>query len=66
MRPYGGKTLSHGKKYSTIDTLNAAPLATLNRSHTGRNLQDADGVREKLTNYFLNQGKLMEWQDRMI
>lgn len=49
-----------GFKYG--DTLYTAPLANLNPSYTGR---DADVIRKKFANYFINEGKL-EWQDNMI
>jgi len=47
------------------DTLYTAPLANLNPSYTGRAVRDADVIRKKFANYFINEGKL-EWQDNMI
>lgn len=47
------------------DTLHAAPLPNMNRSHTGRAIRDADKVRTAFTDYFVNEGKL-DWQDGMI
>lgn len=53
-----------GFKYE--NTFYKAPLSSIiNSSYLGRAVRDADIIRKKFTEYFINEGKL-ELQNKMI